>query len=211
MEDTKEDHGKRLALMMHDLCKKKFICERDNQMDTDEVPRVRHGGCVRFRPSIPTIRRLQLQLTAQWNRDNGANQNRPNVYTSQDVFVLFSGISDDDRTFLGLNNKFARLELMIIAVFPVPPPYLRLTVLSKTKSEDIDLTVKLQNIVKANNELSRNQELEKSDIVIADGVKKLQLHVALFIDSESRSLPEANQKSDRPLSSVKIGLLMLVH
>lgn len=66
-----------------------------------------------------------------------------------------------------------------------------------------DLTHKLADIVKINNQLKRNEQNGSAAHVIAEDVKLLQFHVATLTDNEIPGLPKATQKSGRPLKSVK--------
>ncbi|XP_031466403.1 DNA-directed RNA polymerase II subunit RPB1, partial [Phasianus colchicus] len=66
-----------------------------------------------------------------------------------------------------------------------------------------DLTHKLADIVKINNQLRRNEQNGAAAHVIAEDVKLLQFHVATMVDNELPGLPRAMQKSGRPLKSLK--------
>lgn len=52
-----------------------------------------------------------------------------------------------------------------------------------------DLTHKLADIVKANNELIRNEQSGSAAHIIAENIKMLQFHVATLIDNELPGLP----------------------
>lgn len=65
------------------------------------------------------------------------------------------------------------------------------------------MTHKLADIVKANNNLRRNELNGAAAHIIAEDTKMLQYHVATLIDNEIPGLPRAMQKSGRPLKSVK--------
>lgn len=77
-----------------------------------------------------------------------------------------------------------------------------------------DLTHKLADIVKINNQLRRNEQNGAAAHVIAEDVKLLQFHVATMVDNELPGLPRVSQHtpysgrerngqgaSTRPLSS----------
>lgn len=57
-----------------------------------------------------------------------------------------------------------------------------------------DLTHKLADIVKINNQLRRNEQSGAAAHVIAEDVKMLQFHVATMVDNELPGLPRVFQK-----------------
>ena len=69
-----------------------------------------------------------------------------------------------------------------------------------------DLTHKLADIIKANNELSRNEQSGAAAHIVSENVKMLQFHVATLIDNDMPGLPKAMQKSGRPLKAIKARL-----
>lgn len=56
-----------------------------------------------------------------------------------------------------------------------------------------DLTHKLADIVKINNQLRRNEQNGAAAHVIAEDVKLLQFHVATMVDNELPGLPRVSQ------------------
>lgn len=64
--------------------------------------------------------------------------------------------------------------------------HLRITLTSVVKD---DLTHKLADIVKINNQLRRNEQSGAAAHVIAEDVKLLQFHVATMVDNELPGLP----------------------
>ncbi|RMC22843.1 hypothetical protein DUI87_00149 [Hirundo rustica rustica] len=103
-----------------------------------------------------------------------------------------------------MDPKFARPEWMVCTVLPVPPLSVRPAVVMQgsARNQD-DLTHKLADIVKINNQLRRNEQNGAAAHVIAEDVKLLQFHVATMVDNELPGLPRAMQKSGRPLKSLK--------
>lgn len=215
---TEKNSRKRLA-MIYDLCKTKTVCEGGEDIDQlkpqqhdfnsidivktedDEKKKLAHGGCGRVQPSI---RRSGLELTAQWKQTNEDTQERKTELTAERVWEIFKNISDEECEILGMDPKFARPDSMIITVLPVPPLCVRpaVTMFGTAKNQD-DLTHKLADIVKCNNELRRNEQSGAAAHIIAENIKMLQYHVATFIDNEIPGVPKAQQKSGRPLKSIK--------
>ena len=66
-----------------------------------------------------------------------------------------------------------------------------------------DLTHKLADIIKANNELIRNEQAGAAAHIISENTKMLQFHVATLTDNSMPGIPVAMQKSGRPLKSIK--------
>ena len=103
-----------------------------------------------------------------------------------------------------MDPKYARPDWMVITVIPVPPLAVRPAVVmfGSARNQD-DLTHKLSDIVKCNNELIRNEQTGAPASIIADITNMLQFHVATLIDNEIPNIPRATQKSGRPLKSIK--------
>lgn len=218
INETRNNPRKRLQLI-YDLCKSKTVCEGGEDIDQldihkneftsvdigkielDEKKKLAHGGCGRVQPAV---RRAGLELTAQWKHTNEDTQERKVDLTAKRVYEIFKNISDEECYILGMDPKFARPDWMIITVLPVPPLPVRPAVVlfGATKNQD-DLTHKLADIVKANNELKRNADAGAAAHIIADNVRLLQYHVATLVDNEIPGVPTAHQKSGRPLKSIK--------
>ena len=103
-----------------------------------------------------------------------------------------------------MDPKFARPDWMLITVLPVPPLAVRpaVSLFGSAKSQD-DLTHKLADILKVNNEIIRNEQNGIASHILAQNVKLLQFHVSTLTDNEIPGLPRATQKSGRPLKSIK--------
>uniref|UniRef100_A0A671PGW1 DNA-directed RNA polymerase subunit n=1 Tax=Sinocyclocheilus anshuiensis TaxID=1608454 RepID=A0A671PGW1_9TELE len=197
---------------VYDLCKGKNICEGGEEMDNkfgveqqeteeDLTKEKGHGGCGRYQPRI---RRSGLELYAEWKHVNEDSQEKKILLNPERVHEIFKRISDEEDMILGMDPKYARPEWMIVTVLPVPPLAVRPAVVMQgsARNQD-DLTHKLADIVKINNQLKRNEQSGAAAHVIAEDVKLLQFHVATMVDNELPGLPRAMQKSGRPLKSIK--------
>ncbi|KAK2111236.1 DNA-directed RNA polymerase II subunit RPB1 [Saguinus oedipus] len=164
-------------------------------------PRKGHGGCGRYQPRI---RRSGLELYAEWKHVNEDSQEKKILLSPERVHEIFKRISDEECFVLGMEPRYARPEWMIVTVLPVPPLSVRPAVVMQgsARNQD-DLTHKLADIVKINNQLRRNEQNGAAAHVIAEDVKLLQFHVATMVDNELPGLPRAMQKSGRPLKSLK--------
>uniref|UniRef100_A0A674BGB4 DNA-directed RNA polymerase subunit n=1 Tax=Salmo trutta TaxID=8032 RepID=A0A674BGB4_SALTR len=212
LQKSKGQPRKRLT-HVYDLCKGKNICEGGEEMDnkfgvdqqeqdSEDITKEKgHGGCGRYQPRI---RRSGLELYAEWKHVNEDSQEKKILLSPERVYEIFKRISDEEDVILGLDPKFSRPEWMIVTVLPVPPLAVRPAVVMQgsARNQD-DLTHKLADIVKINNQLRRNEQSGAAAHVIAEDVKLLQFHVATMVDNELPGLPRAMQKSGRPLKSLK--------
>jgi DNA-directed RNA polymerase II subunit RPB1 len=163
-----------------------------------------HGGCGRYQPKI---RRTGLELMAEWKHINEDTQEKKMTLTAERVHEIFRHITDEECYVLGMDPKYARPDWMVMTVLAVPPLAVRPAVVmfGSARNQD-DLTHKLADIIKANNELIRNEQSGAATHVLAENVKMLQFHVATLIDNDMPGLPKAMQKSGRPLKAIKARL-----
>jgi len=196
---------------IYDLCKGKKICEGGDEMDANADnpdnqtnPTKTHGGCGRYQPNI---RRVGLEMTAEWKQVNEDTQERKIVLTADRVHEIFRHISDEECFIVGMDPKFARPDWMLVTALPVPPLCVRPAVVmfGSARNQD-DLTHKLADILKANNELIRNEQAGAAAHILSENVKMLQFHVATLTDNDMPGLPRAMQKSGRPLKALKARL-----
>uniref|UniRef100_A0A8B9Y050 DNA-directed RNA polymerase subunit n=1 Tax=Bos mutus grunniens TaxID=30521 RepID=A0A8B9Y050_BOSMU len=188
---------------VYDLCKGKNICEGGEEMDNkfgveqpegdeDLTKEKGHGGCGRYQPRI---RRSGLELYAEWKHVNEDSQEKKILLSPERVHEIFKRISDEECFVLGMEPRYARPEWMIVTVLPVPPLSVRPAVVMQgsARNQD-DLTHKLADIVKINNQLRRNEQNGAAAHVIAEDVKLLQFHVATMVDNELPGLPRVSQQ-----------------
>ncbi|XP_059480715.1 DNA-directed RNA polymerase II subunit RPB1 [Neocloeon triangulifer] len=212
---TKGQPRKRLAFV-YDLCKGKNICEGGDEMDLAKDPdrnpedpggaakKQGHGGCGRYQPNI---RRAGLDLTAEWKHVNEDTQEKKINLSAERVYEIFKHISDEECFIMGMDPKYARPDWMITTVLPVPPLAVRPAVVmyGSARNQD-DLTHKLADIIKSNNELARNEQAGAAAHVLYENTKMLQFHVATLIDNDMPGMPRAMQKSGKPLKAIKARL-----
>ncbi|KAL1420133.1 hypothetical protein MTO96_024591 [Rhipicephalus appendiculatus] len=173
----------------------------DSQVQEDTNKKQGHGGCGRYQPSI---RRSGLDLTAEWKHINEDSQEKKIALTAERVWEILKHVSEEECMILGMDPRYAKPDWMLVTVLPVPPLAVRPAVVmfGSARNQD-DLTHKLADIVKANNELIRNEQSGAAAHIIAENIKMLQFHVATLVDNEMPGLPRAMQKSGRPLKSIK--------
>ncbi|KAL3311730.1 DNA-directed RNA polymerase II subunit RPB1 [Cichlidogyrus casuarinus] len=205
LRKTKSDYRKRFAAM-YDECKDKAEClatedakEDENEHVIDNQPS--KSGCGRYQPKY---RRNGLEMSAEWKKVNEESQERKVTVTAELVMDIFKRISEEDCHLLGLDPRFARPDWMIVTVLPVPPLAVRpaIVMYGAMRNQD-DITHKLADIIKANNQLRHDESTGAAPHVLAEDVKMLQFHVTTLTDNEVPGLPRAIQKSGRPLKSIK--------
>jgi DNA-directed RNA polymerase II subunit RPB1 len=120
------------------------------------------------------------------------------------VLRTLERITDKHVDLIGFNSKFSRPNWMICTVLAVPPLTVRPSVImdDNQRMED-DLTHVLINIVRNNQKLQ--DKIDKGDT--ADMIDKytdlLQFDVASYVDNDIKGLPPAQQRSGRPLKTLK--------
>jgi DNA-directed RNA polymerase II subunit RPB1 len=83
-------------------------------------------------------------------------QERKIPLTAEKALEIFKAVSDEDCEIMGLSAKFSRPDWLICQVLPVPPLAVRPAVFTfgSARNQD-DLTHKLSDIVKTNNQLKQ--------------------------------------------------------
>jgi DNA-directed RNA polymerase II subunit RPB1 len=121
--------------------------------------------------------------------------------TPETVLKILRAISDQDCLDLGLSPEYARPEWMVMTILPVPPMTVRpsISIDGMSRGED-DLTFKLADIVKANLALRRFENEGVNALVLTEFEDLLQFHVATYMDNDIAGIPQALQKSGRPVS-----------
>ncbi|KAF7974929.1 hypothetical protein HWV62_10969 [Athelia sp. TMB] len=197
-------------------CKTKTVCEADEpkeEGDEGEDAEVKkgHGGCGHVQPQI---RKEGLKLFVQYKKqkddDEEAKSMQPDkrLITASEVYVVFKKMVDSDLALLGLSDSYARPEWMILTVLPVPPPPVRPSIAvdgGAMRSED-DLTYKLGDIIKASVNVRRCETEGAPAHVITEFEQLLQFHVATYMDNDIAGIPQALQKSGRPVKAIRARL-----
>lgn len=142
-------------------------------------------------------------ILAEWLNEEGTKTLK---VTPEVVIKIFSGISNEDVAFMGLDPVYSRPEWMVCQAFAVPPPAVRPSVKhdAQQRSED-DLSHILIQIVKINQSL-----LDKMDNpatpphVLEEEHNILQYFVAIMVDNKiTGAQPAAQRSSGRVLKSIK--------
>ncbi len=124
-------------------------------------------------------------------------------FTAEDVLRIFKRISEEDMEVMGFNPKWNRPEWMICTVLPVPPPAVRPSIIEENgqRRED-DLTHKLSEIIKTNNNILDRINKGSSEETIKLITMVLQYHVFTLIDNQIPGMAPSQQRNGRKLKSV---------
>ena len=126
------------------------------------------------------------------------------TFNNESVLNIFKRITDEHVELVGLNPLRARPEWMLWTVMPIPPPPMRPSVKSETgKVSDDDLSHKLNDIIKFNNQLRLKLDVPTKQSYIDDWWQLVQYHVATYIDNEISNIPKATHRSGRPLKTLR--------
>ena len=124
-------------------------------------------------------------------------------FTAEDVLRIFKRISEEDMEIMGFNPKWNRPEWMICTVLPVPPPAVRPSIIEENgqRRED-DLTHKLSEIIKTNNNILDRINKGSSEETIKLITMVLQYHIFTLIDNQIPGMAPSQQRNGRKLKSV---------
>ena len=177
-----------------DLCSKKKV-----EFCGDNNPH----GCGAYLPTTITKGSPQIhEIHASWKQDG---ETKKIILNPMDVLRIFKRISIEDIESMGFDSRWCRPHWLIYTVLPISPPSMRPSVKqdNNTRMED-DLTHKLCDIIKTNTVLASKMESKTvKDAVINHWIHLLQYHVATFVDNTIPGVPVAQQRSGRPLKSIK--------
>ncbi|BES88214.1 Hypothetical protein polymerase [Nesidiocoris tenuis] len=109
----------------------------------------------------------------------------------QEVLRLLESIPGEDIPLLLMNQDLSKPSDLILQRIPVPPICIRPSVISELKSgtNEDDLTMKLSEIVFINDVIMKHKLSGAKAQMIAEDWEYLQLHCALYINSETSGIP----------------------
>lgn len=197
--------------LIYKVCSKVKRCGNDND-----------GGCGLRQPEKIT-KTNEGKIKVHWKFDNPPEgeedpvqpvSNDQTLY-AEDVIALFKRITEMEADVMGFKKGLMRPEWLMCAVFPVPPPAVRPSVRNDTgqRCED-DLTHKLCDIVKTNNNLKKklerivaenpaaNGQILSTDARIEGIIQLLQYHVFTFVNNNIPNVGKATQRTGRALRSI---------
>ena len=132
----------------------------------------------------------------------GENERKQELSASH-AYEILKKVPDEDYEALGFNVLHSRPDWFILTVLPVPPPPVRPSVMmdSSARCED-DLTHKLAEIIRSNNDLKRQEQNGAPQHIINEFSDLLQFHITTYIDNTLPGIPRSNQRSGRPIKSI---------
>jgi DNA-directed RNA polymerase beta' subunit len=161
----------------------------------------KHVGCGSKQPDRYN-KEASMKIIAEW-KDKSKETSVQQEFTAEDVLRIFKRITNEDMELMGFNPKWNRPEWMICTVLPVPPPAVRPSIIEENgqRRED-DLTHKLSDIIKTNNNIFDKITKGASEETIKLITMVLQYHVFTFIDNQIPGLAPSQQRNGRRLRSV---------
>ena len=160
-----------------------------------------NGGCGAKQPD-KICKDGFAKLYAEWKGDDDTGKKQH--LSPELILTIFKRMSDETIEILGFSKNWCRPEWMICSVLPVPPPAVRPSVKQDNNQRmDDDLTHKLIDIIKNNKTLKQKISNNANDGIIDEWTLVVQYHVATYIDNEIPGISPAQQRSGRPLKSIR--------
>ena len=161
----------------------------------------KHIGCGSKQPDRYN-KEASMKIIAEW-KDKTKETSVQQEFTAEDILRIFKRITNEDMEIMGFNPKWNRPEWMICTILPVPPPAVRPSIIEENgqRRED-DLTHKLSDIIKTNNNIIDKINKAASEETIKLITMVLQYHVFTFIDNQIPGLAPSQQRNGRRLRSV---------
>ncbi|KAI0286600.1 beta and beta-prime subunits of DNA dependent RNA-polymerase [Russula aff. rugulosa BPL654] len=180
-------------------CKSKMVCEADEQRDEGDLdgdePKKGHGGCGHLQP---LIRKEGLKLFLQYKKPKDEDEDIKTVhqdkrlFTPSEVYTTLMKISDSDLHLLGLSDEYALRPSIAVDG-------------GTMRSED-DLTYKLGEVIKASTNVRKSEQEGSPAHIVTEYEQLLQFHVATYMDNDIAGIPQALQKSGRPVKAIRARL-----
>ncbi|KAL1406297.1 DNA-directed RNA polymerase II core subunit rpo21 [Vanrija albida] len=205
------------------LARPKTICEanqlendddgdatNEDQFNREQKPaKVGHGGCGHEQPQYRKegLKLIGVFKPSKDKGEEGAEPERRNI-SAAECHNILKKIPDEDLVIMGLNAEYARPDWMILTVLPVPPAAVRPSISvdgGAMRSED-DLTYKLGEILKASGQVRKLEAEGVPPSVVNEHFDLLQFHVATYMDNDIAGIPQALQKSGRPVKAIRARL-----
>lgn len=162
--------------------------------------------------------RLALNLKIEWPSNvvfesEAEEEFARRPFTSLSAYSILDNITDKESWLMGFDPTMSHPRDMMISALLVPPPISRPAIMasegSRSRGQD-DLTHKLQDVNKKNNELrahlaSLNISMDSYPTLQSDTIEriaKLQYEVFAFMNNNIRGQRQSTQRSGAPFKSV---------
>ena len=161
----------------------------------------KHIGCGSRQPDRYN-KEAAMKIIAEW-KDKSKETSTQLEFTAEDVLRIFKRITNEDMEVMGFNPTWSRPEWMILTALPVPPPAVRPSIIEENgqRRED-DLTHKLSDIIKTNNNILDKINKGASEETIKLITMVLQYHVFTLMDNQIPGLAPSQQRNGRKLKSI---------
>jgi DNA-directed RNA polymerase beta' subunit len=163
----------------------------------------KHIGCGSRQPDRYN-KEAAMKIIAEWkDKDKEKNNSTQLEFTPEDVLRIFKRITNEDMEVMGFNPTWSKPEDMILQSLPVPPPAVRPSIIEENgqRRED-DLTHKLSDIIKTNNNILDKINKGASEETIKLITMVLQYHVFTLMDNQIPGLAPSQQRNGRKLKSI---------
>lgn len=183
-------------------CTKCMYCESINGMvkkSSAGILKIIHDKYRNKKPTDPIVKKVlrDFHEAKESNKELSTMINSGLIVEMSplEVLNLFRRIPDEDIPLLGMNSKLTRPEDLIITRLPVPPLCIRPSVVSEIKAgtNEDDLTMKQSEILLINDVISRHIASGGKCELVQEDWDYLQLHAALYINSEMSGIPLSMQ------------------
>ncbi|XP_067008979.2 DNA-directed RNA polymerase III subunit RPC1 isoform X1 [Anabrus simplex] len=135
--------------------------------------------------------------------ESAVNNSLIHIFNPLEVLHILERIPEEDIPLLLMNPNCGKPKDLILTRIPVPPLCIRPSVVSDLKSgtNEDDLTMKLSEIIFINDVITKHRQTGAKISMIQEDWDFLQLHCALYINSETSGIPLNMQpkKSSRGL------------
>ena len=164
-------------------------------------------GCGYMQPKY-SLDGTQITVTFSVDEEGGTNSDASGkrALSAEQAYSILSRINREDMIAMGFTPGRSEPAWMILLNVPVPPPPVRPSVAFGPDRAEDDLTLKLQDIVKANASLKRQETMGAGAHIVSELSKLLQYHLYTLQDNGIPGLPEAQTKSKKPLRSIRARL-----
>eukprot|EP00915_Cephaloidophora_sp_WS-2016_P002220 GHVH01002961.1.p1 GENE.GHVH01002961.1~~GHVH01002961.1.p1 ORF type:complete len:1737 (+),score=279.49 GHVH01002961.1:4068-9278(+) len=196
-----------------ELSKSKKICE-GSRLPNASYAEEEYGGCGQIQPKYTIVDSIKISLLfAPGNSgmddldgipDDGAGVNDMKRHlTAEEALAIVSKISDDDLRVIGLDPVRSRPSFMILETLAVPPPCVRPYVVAGAEKSEDDLTLKLVDIMKINQQLVKQEAQGAPDHLLTELAELLHYHVTTFFNNEIPGLPVTTTRTKKPIRSIR--------
>lgn len=187
------------------------VCLKCSELLSDSITNVFSNNKIQFKNSTETCKTkvkctvcdyLQPKILLDNYVYHIEIDGNKEIFPLSNILSILSKISDENCKKLGFGGA-TKPKDFIFTCFPVPPPQVRPSIIidSSIKSQD-DLTYKLVEIIKTNNSLLKMQNGDKNEVIYNELVNLLQYHISTFTDNGISGIPQATQRTGRPIKGV---------